>query len=98
MQSPLSDCITLSMSPAWRHAPLPETHTIKIELAIGATRESGAAADAIRDEISIMARDGSLERVVSVWSPVASRELASLTRLQEANSHLRRYKIGLASV
>src|SRR5215467_354436 len=26
MQSPLSDCITLSMSLAWRHALLPETH------------------------------------------------------------------------
>jgi len=32
MQSPLTDCITLSMSLAWGHAPLPETHRVHGEL------------------------------------------------------------------
>jgi hypothetical protein len=75
--------------------PMP---TIKIQLGIGATRESAAAADAIREEISAMASDGSLERIVGVWSHAASQELASLIMLQQAKSDLQWYRIGFASV
>ena len=45
-----------------------------------------------------MASDGSLERIVGVWSHAASQELASLIMLQQAKSHLRWYRIGFASV
>ena len=78
-----------------RMLPMP---TIKIQLGIGATRESAAAADAIREEISAMASDGSLERIVGVWSHAGSQELASLIMLQQAKSHLRWYRIGFVSV
>lgn len=74
------------------------TPPIKIQLGIGATRESGPAADAIREEISAMARDGSLERIVGVWSHAASQEVASLITLQKSKNHLRWYRIGFASV
>ena len=79
---------------SFRMIPL---QNLKIELAIGATRESRAAADAIRDEIGVMGRDGSLERIVSVWSPAASQELLTLAKLQQAKNNLRRYRTGLAS-
>src|SRR5262249_13391039 len=71
---------------------------IKVQLGIGATKESRAAADAIRDEISVMAGDGSLEKIVSVWSHASSQEVASLIMLQQAKSHLRWYRIGLVLV
>jgi PAS domain S-box-containing protein len=71
---------------------------LKIEFALGATLESRGAADAIRDEIGVMGRDGSLEKIVSAWSPAASQELLTLTKLQQSKSHLREYKLGLASV
>ncbi len=71
---------------------------LKVELAVGATRESRGAADAIRDEIGVMGRDGSLEKIVSVWSPAASQELLTLTKLQQSKSHLREYRLGLASI
>src|SRR5262245_235517 len=71
---------------------------IRVQLGIGATKESRAAADAIRDEISVMAGDGSLEKIVSFWSHASSQELASLIMLQQAKSHLRWYRIGLVLV
>jgi PAS domain S-box-containing protein len=78
-----------------RMVPIPG---IKTQLGIGATPESRAAADAIRDEISVMASDGSLGRIVGAWSHAASQELASLIMLQQAKGRLRWYRIGLASV
>jgi PAS domain S-box-containing protein len=78
-----------------RMLPMPD---VKIQLGMGATRESGAAADAIREEISAMARDGSLGRIVGVWSHAASQELASLIKLQQAKSHLRWYRISFVAV
>jgi len=80
---------------SFRMIPIP---ALKIELAIGATRESSAAADAIRDEIGMMGRDGSLETIVSVWSPAATQELATLNGLQVAKGHLRWYRLGLTSL
>jgi PAS domain S-box-containing protein len=74
------------------------TPPIRIQLGIGATRESGAAADAIREEIGAMASDGSMKNIVGVWSHAGSQELASLITLQQAKSHLQWYRIGLASV
>ena len=78
-----------------RMLPIP---TIKIQLGIGATRESRAAADAIREEIGVMASDGSLGKIMGVWSHAASQELASLIVLQQAKSHLRWYRIGFVAV
>ena len=82
-------------STSFRMIPI---QSLKIEFAVGATLESRGAADAIRDEIGVMGRDGSLEKIVSVWSPAASQELLTLTKLQQSKSHLREYKLGLASV
>jgi len=82
-------------SASFRMIPIP---ALKIELAIGSTRESSAEADAIRDEIGLMGRDGSLERIVSLWSPAVTQELATLSGLQQAKTHLRWYRLGLASV
>jgi PAS domain S-box-containing protein len=72
--------------------------TIKTRIGIGATRESRAAADAIREEIDVMAGDGSLGKIMSVWSYDSGQELDSLVVLQRAKSQLRWYKIGLAAV
>jgi hypothetical protein len=71
---------------------------IKVQLGIGATRESAAAADAIREEIGVMSSDGSLRRIAGTWSHNASQEVASLLMLQQAKSRLRWYRIGFASV
>ena len=70
----------------------------KIELGIGARREARAAADAIREEISVMAGDGSLGKIADVWSYAPGQELASLIVLQEAKNHLRLYRIGFVAV
>jgi len=78
-----------------RMLPMP---TIKIQLGIGATRESAAAADAIREEIGVMSSDGSLRRIAGAWSHNASQEVASLLMLQQAKSHLRWYRIGFMAV
>jgi PAS domain S-box-containing protein len=72
--------------------------TFKTELGIGATRESRAAADAIREEMGVMAGDGSLGKIMSVWSYDSGQELDSLVVLQRAKSQLRWYRIGLAAV
>jgi PAS domain S-box-containing protein len=72
--------------------------TINTLLGIGATQEARAAADAIRDEISVMAGAGSLGEIISAWSYDAGRELNSLLILQQARSRLQWYRIGLAAV
>src|SRR5205814_4177379 len=56
-----------------RMLPSPD---IKIELGVGATQESRAAADAIREEIGVMADDGSLAKIMNMWSHTAGQELA----------------------
>ena len=71
---------------------------VKVQLGIGATRESAAAADAIREEIGVMSSDGSLRRIAGAWSHNASQEVASLLMLQQAKSRLRWYKIGFIAV
>ena len=72
--------------------------TFKTELGIGATRESRAAADAIREEMGVMAGDGSLGKIMSVWSYDSGQELDSLVVLQRAKTQLRWYRIGLTAV
>jgi ABC-type amino acid transport substrate-binding protein len=88
-----------------RNPPCPDTSLrmlpvppIKVQLGIGATRESAAAADAIREEIGVMSSDGSLRRIAGVWSHNASQEVASLLVLQQAKSRLRWYRIGFMAV
>jgi PAS domain S-box-containing protein len=91
--------LLLSTSPcpetSLRMLPIP---TVKIALGIGATRESGAAADAIREEIGVMAGDGSLGKIVGVWSYDSGQELASLVVLQRAKRFLWWYRIGFVAV
>jgi PAS domain S-box-containing protein len=72
--------------------------TVRTELGVGATREARAAADAIREEIGVMAGDGSLRKIMSAWSYDSGQELNSLVALQQAKDRLRWYRIGLASV
>jgi hypothetical protein len=74
------------------------TPTIKIKLGLGATKESRVAADAIREEIGVMADDGSLAEITNVWSHTAGQELASLVVLQDAKRRLRWYRIGFVTV
>jgi len=71
---------------------------MRMEVALGSTRESRAAADAIRDEIGVMGSDGTLEKIVSVWSPAASQELLTVTKLRQAKSRLQLYRFGLAAL
>jgi PAS domain S-box-containing protein len=89
MSSPPCPNISLRMLPV---------QPVKIQLGIGATRESAAAADAIREEIGVMATDGTLGQIAGAWSYDANQELASLLLLQQSTSRLRWYRIGLALV
>jgi PAS domain S-box-containing protein len=86
-----SPCLGISL----RFLPV---STIKLEVGMGATRKSRAAADAIREEIGVMAGDGSLEKIMSGWSYDSGQELSSLLRLQHAKTQLQSYRIGLAVV
>ena len=71
---------------------------IRTELGVGSTRESRVAADTIREEIGIMAGDGSLRKIMSTWSYDSGQELNSVVALQQAKSRVRWYRIGLSSV
>ncbi|HWT84019.1 MAG TPA: PAS domain S-box protein, partial [Candidatus Methylomirabilis sp.] len=66
---------------ALRMIPIPGSRP---RLAIGATFESRAAADAIRDEIGAMAVEGRLSEVLSHWSYFSNRNLESLDALLDA--------------
>lgn len=57
--------------------------------AIGARREAAPVADALREELSAMGRDGSLERLLDVWSPSSAATIRSLLELERSHRRLR---------
>ncbi len=64
-----------------RLIPIPESRP---RLGVGATFESSAAADAIREEIGIMAAEGQLAEILSHYSYFSNRNLESLSALMNA--------------
>jgi len=72
---------------ALRWIPAPNIQT---QLGIGATFEARAAADAIRDEIGAMAREGSIAPVVGKWGFSPAQNLLSMEALMDARRRLAR--------
>jgi PAS domain S-box-containing protein len=65
-------------------------------LGVGSTFASSGAADAIRDEIRLMADDGSLERTLGKWGYMSGLHLQSLHELLNASRRETRLKLGIA--
>ncbi len=68
------------------------------EAGIGALKEHGRVADALRDEISTLAMDGTLLASVDHWSSYSSGDTRSFFALQGAAERNRRFSYGLGGV
>ena len=70
-----------------RWIPAPDVKTL---LGIGATFEARAAADAIREEIGIMAREGSLAPIIGKWGFTPTQNLIAMEALVDARRRVER--------
>ena len=66
-----------------------------VQLGVGATREAGAAAEAIREEIGNMADEGSLTDMMRKWGHQSTSELEALRYLVNAKRRLWWYRAGI---
>ena len=66
------------------------------KLGIGSTFQARAAADAIREEIGIMAREGSVAPIVSKWGFTPAQNLVSLGALVDAKRRVARLALATA--
>jgi two-component system cell cycle sensor histidine kinase/response regulator CckA len=70
----------------------------KSRLGVGATFESAAAADAIREEIGAMAADGTLEGAIGQWGYMSGLHLQSVQELLNASRRETRLKLGIGCI
>jgi signal transduction histidine kinase/DNA-binding response OmpR family regulator len=68
------------------------------EMAIGATFDVRAAADALREEISAMAEDGTLRRIAPRWLNATGHIMESMMTIADSRRRLRIYRIEVAGL
>jgi PAS domain S-box-containing protein len=66
------------------------TPEIRSRMGIGAAFEAEAAADALRDEIGVMAEEGKLAPILGQWGYMTGQNLASIAALLDARRHVAR--------
>ncbi len=69
-----------------------------VPVGIGAFPAAARDADALRDEIGLMARDGTLQAIYSKWSFITLRETQFIYSLVEQEDRLRMLYIGLSAL
>jgi len=65
-------------------------------LGVGSTFEASRAADAIRDEIGVMAAEGTLEGALGQWGYMSGLHLETVQELLNAKRRERRLQVGIA--